>query len=443
MKRFYDDIGLRVPDILLPREGTDYTRWAVIACDQYTSEPERWQKIDDTVGEAPSALRLIYPEVYLGEADKPARIRTIQQTMERYLETDVLVSRGPGFVAVERDTPHVSGRKGLVAALDLEAYDYRPDATTPVRATERTVEDRLPPRIEIRRGAPLETPHIMVLIDDPDRTVIEPLFDHRGAPLYDFELMDGCGHLRGYAVDDDARVEAVAAALRRLADPKRMTERYDAPGKRPLLYAMGDGNHSLATAKAVWEERKKEGAAADDPGRFALVEIMNLHDPGLAFEPIHRLVEGMGPLAVSEALSEHITAAGGRFSLEEKGSAAEMDAELRCVWENGEQAFGLLGQNTYYTASIGGTGYELTVAAVQAGLDENHSLSACDLDYIHGTAALEELAAAPDRCGVFLPTVEKGDLFKSIVHDGVLPRKTFSMGEAEEKRFYCECRRIR
>jgi uncharacterized protein (DUF1015 family) len=290
----FDRIALQVPTLLLPKANIDLSRWAVIACDQYTSEPAYWEKVEALTAGSPSTCHLIFPEVYLEEPDSEERIRRVNQEMERYLAEGILVSQQPGFLAVDRQTQAVPSRKGLIAALDLEQYDYREGAQSLIRATEGTILDRLPPRIRVREQASIELPHIMVLIDDPQQTVVEPLFEGPREPAYDFPLMLGGGHIRGWRVDDADSIQRVATALERLADPEQFARRYDVAGRPVVLYAMGDGNHSFATAKAIWEKLKGEApdrqAIMDHPARFALVELVNLHDPGLEFEAIHRVL---------------------------------------------------------------------------------------------------------------------------------------------------------
>ncbi len=253
-------LALEVPNILLPKAGIDLNRWAVIACDQYTSEPEYWQAVDQLVADQPSTLRLVFPEVYLEDADGDKRIADINASMEQYLAEGVLAEQGKGFILLDRKTSHVESRKGLIVALDLEAYDYRPGSKTLIRATEGTIVDRLPPRIRVRENAAVELPHIMVLIDDPEQTVIEPLFEAELEQVYDFELMQESGHLRGWKVNQSLLLEQVATALEALAEKERFQKRYDVDDDEVMLYAMGDGNHSFATAKAIWEQLKTEAS---------------------------------------------------------------------------------------------------------------------------------------------------------------------------------------
>ena len=286
--------GVIVPEILLPGKEADMTKWAVVACDQYTSQPSYWNAVEDYVGDAPSTLHIIYPEVYLDAEDKEQRIEKICRTMQRYLDEKILEPLPPSFIYVER-TIGTGVRRGLIAALDLEEYDYHQGAQSLIRATEETVLDRLPPRIAIRKDAVLEAPHIMVLIDDPEKTVIEPITEaiSDSDKLYDFDLMMDGGHITGYRVADSAEIERILNALSKLADPEVFQDKYGiSSDKGVLLFAMGDGNHSFATAKACWDSLKKD--LSDDekknhPARYALVELVNVHDDSLMFEPIHRV----------------------------------------------------------------------------------------------------------------------------------------------------------
>jgi uncharacterized protein DUF1015 len=290
---YYPDIALHVPTVLLPRDGILYHLFAVVACDQYTWHPQYWQEVERIVGAAPSALRMILPEVYLEQEDRMERTHRVRATMRAYLEQGLLQPQAPGFVLVDRQTALAPSRRGLIVALDLEQYEYHEGASSLIRATEGTLIDRLPPRIDIRDGAPIELPHAMVLIDDPGGTVIEPLLREELPTLYDFELMQGGGHVRAWHVSEQRLVHQVAARLRRLADAEILAQRYGGQ-HAPLLYAIGDGNHSLAAAKEVWERIKRTLAdptlAVSHPARYALVELVNVHDEGLGFEPIHRVV---------------------------------------------------------------------------------------------------------------------------------------------------------
>ncbi|HEX5943507.1 MAG TPA: DUF1015 domain-containing protein, partial [Anaerolineales bacterium] len=290
--KIINDLGIQIPQVYLPRTGTDLTKWAVIACDQFTSQPEYWNEVEKIVGDAPSTLNLTFPEVYLEKPDGDERIKNIQATMRKYMDEGVLQPHD-GLVYVER-TVDGKTRKGIVLCLDLESYDYNKGSSSLIRATEGTIVDRLPPRMKIREGATIELPHILVLIDDPNRTVIEPLGAAKSKleTLYDFDLMLDSGHLAGYAVNDELENQVVEA-LRALASPETFAAKYGIGMDQPvLLFAMGDGNHSLATAKAIWEKIKSQ-VGMDHPARYALVEIENVHDEGLEFEPIHRVLFGL------------------------------------------------------------------------------------------------------------------------------------------------------
>ena len=282
----FETIGLQVPKILLPKAGTDMRRWAVIACDQHTSDRDYWRRLEQQTAGQISTLNLVFPEVYLEDSDGDQRISAINKAMETYLTDSSLEEQPPGFILVDRKTSEVESRKGLIVALDLEHYDYTKGAQSLIRATEGTILDRLPPRIKVRENAPIELPHIMVLIDDPDKTVIEPLFAEDLQVVYDFELLENGGHLKGYRVDRPDLIAHVVGALEKLAEPEAYHQKYATDGE-VMLYAMGDGNHSFATAKAIWEKLKSDAVdpadVIDHPARFALVELVNLHDPGLEF----------------------------------------------------------------------------------------------------------------------------------------------------------------
>jgi hypothetical protein len=437
MGKTYTNIGVHIPQVWLPKAGVDLTRWAVVACDQYTAEPEYWEAVEELVGSAPSTLRLFLPEIYLGKSGEEERIRRAQSAMRQYLERRLLEPYD-GMVYVER-TVGGKTRHGLVLALDLEQYDYNKGAQSLVRATEGTIVERLPPRMRIREGALLELPHILVLIDDPQRTVIEPLSQAKGRlpMLYDFDLMMQGGHLAGYQVDDLSLEAEAAQALAKLADLSAFAARYGAgAGESPLLFAMGDGNHSLATAKAVWEKMKPT-TGPDHPARYALVEIENVHDEGLGFEPIHRVLFGLKSnlLAAMQAYYQ------GDFSYSLCTGFAEMKA--RVDHPAGGQTFGMIWGDQYGLVAFQKPTSNLTVGSLQPFLDALLKEGKAEkIDYLHGDEVLGRLAAQAGNAGFYLAGMDKSDLFKTVILDGALPRKTFSMGEAHEKRFYMECRRI-
>ncbi len=443
--RTYDSIGVGAPEILLPRADTDWTRWAVIACDQFTSEPAYWQQVEALVGDSPSTLHLIYPEVYLGGDDAAERIARIRATMTEYLDRGVLVSH-PGMVYVERGVGDRS-RRGLVLCLDLERYDYRPGSASLIRATEGTIVDRLPPRVRIRQGAPLELPHIMVLIDDPDDRVIGPVQARRSSmpKLYDFELMMGSGKLCGYGIQDRELEQGVVAALEQLAQPEHFRRKYGLERDYPvLLYAMGDGNHSLATAKAIWERCKEEAPSASEVmhsrARHALVELVNVHDAALGFEPIHRVLFSVAD--GRDALGEMAQHYAGRFEHRAVASIEQLEQQL-AARQDGLHRIGVVSAAGYGLVEIRRPDSNLAVGSLQTFLDRfMEDGGASQIDYVHGAGPVETLGRKPGNLGFYLPAMDKQELFKSVILDGALPRKTFSMGEAQEKRFYVECRKL-
>jgi hypothetical protein len=442
----FSRLGMMIPEILLPDAAIELAKWPVVACDQYTSQLEYWEELARLIGEAPSTLHLIFPEVYLGEAESDARIARIQSRMSGYLNEGVLKELGPGFILVERELMDGRVRKGLMIAVDLEAYDFNAGAQVLIRSTEETVLERIPPRVKVRRGAPLELPHIMLLIDDPGRQVIEPLAGMRARlpKLYETDLLMDGGTVTGYHVAGEMLFDQVYAGLRELADTTTFNRRYGLRDAAPLLFAVGDGNHSLATAKTVWEELKSQGAdPGSHPARYALAELVNLHDPSLQFEPIHRIVFQ----AEIDKLLQHMQAFynqdGCRY--EWVKNARQMDLRLAVLRKAApaSHVIGLVSGGRFGVIQIDTPRHSLEVGTLQLFLDEwagKHSEA--ELDYIHGEAVLLELAAQPGNSGFLLPVLAKGDLFKTVIRDGVLPRKSFSLGEAEEKRFYMECRRI-
>ena len=415
----FERIGIRPARILLPAPSVPRETWACIACDQYTSEPEYWQKAFACAGDAPSALRLILPEVYLKQSE--SMISGIHDAMARYLREGLLVPGvDPGFILCERTVP--AGRRlGLVCAVDLEQYSFEKGSLPLVRPTEQTIASRLPPRLVIRRGAPVELTHIMILIDDPDRTVLEPLQAKEKdlRKLYDFDLMMNGGHLAGWAVDRPEDLQHVDGALNRLLDSL---------GADPLLLAVGDGNHSLATAKAYWNELREtlsEKERETHPARFALCEIVNIHDEALLFEPIHRVVTGTDPRILLSAWQDYAAARGMVLDAPEGHAFTVVSAE-------GDRA-----------VTVGHPEGAIPCETIQKFLDDflaRHPEA--EIDYIHGEASLRALAARPGAVGFLLPEIDKNSFFSDVKKLGVLPRKTFSMGEADEKRFYMEAREI-
>lgn len=434
----YPQIGVQIPDVLLPSKGTDLSKWAVIACDQFTSEPEYWQQVEKFVGNSPSTYNLTLPEVFLGKPEEIERIRLVQDNMRQYVSKGLFTTH-EGMILVERS---VAGkvRYGLVLALDLERYDFSKGSQSLIRATEGTIIERLPPRMKIREGALLEFPHILVLIDDPHRTVIEPLVQKRASlnKLYDFELMLGSGHVKGYSVAEPALESEVIRGFTQLADPARFASRYNVGSDQGvLLFAMGDGNHSLATAKAIWE-KNKDKVGMDHPSRYALVEIENVHDDGLEFEPIHRVLFGV-KADLEAALSDFFS---GRIRFERCKDDNDMvhtvDRQpLR------EQAIGIIAPSGCSVAYISKPPSNLPVGTLQQFLDHWQKAGGYEkIDYVHGEEVTCRLGRNPGNLGFYVPSMDKSDLFKTVILDGALPRKTFSMGEAKEKRFYIEGRQI-
>ena len=432
MQRDYPEIALHVPTLLLPRPGIPLPAWSVIACDQYTSQGEYWEETRRLVGETPSTLDLVLPEAHLQRGDREETIGRINRRMARFLADGTLIEHPPAFMLVERDVGRGSPRQGLLVALDLERFDFSDGARELIRSTEGTDPARLPARMAVRRHAPLEAPHILVLIDDPDGTVIEPLSRCQLPQAYDFELMQGGGRVRGRWVRDERLIGTTASRLRALVR-----------GDPPMLYAMGDGNHSFAAARAIWEESKeREPAVTDHPGRFALVELVNIHDPALCFEPIHRLVDSVDPEELLVAMIKDFRDQGVRHwtypdeGTWRQGCAVEPASKSHRLPYRTATTFGVL--------EIDAPALKLETATLHAFLDRYlEENGAARIDYIHGEAALADLCRTEGRIGFILPAMDKHDLFASVVEEGATPRKTFSLGEAHEKRFYLECRRIR
>ena len=433
--------ALSVPEILLPSDKSDLSRWAVIACDQYTQDKEYWKRAASRAGKSPSALNIILPEVYLEESGRAERLEKIRSTMKEYIgETGKGVFAPPvhGFVYIERKTAYGRMRKGLVVAIDLDSYEWKPDSKALIRATEATIVDRIPPRMEIRRGAPLEAPHIMLLVNDPGKTLVEATGSRvrKGEPLYSTKLEPDSGSITGWQVSSDVDLTFAAEAVSALAHANT------AKDGSCFLFAVGDGNHSLATAKAVWDEFRKthEGAATagkmdlqNHPARYALVEIVNLYDDGLTFEPIHRVLFGTDSATVSSYLARTL---GGTMH------AAKSEAELETiVSEKNETRFGFVGDGKL--SYLDTSDPALAVSRLQPALDrflaENPGVK---IDYIHGSEEVFRLGREKGAVSILLPPVEKDSFFTTIAAGGPLPRKSFSMGEASEKRFYLECRKL-
>lgn len=404
-------------DILLPKlSNTEMKKWAVVACDQYTGEPEYWREAAEIAKDSPSALNLILPEAFLGENDEQ-RIEQINANMREYLEKNLFAEYKNCFILTKRIQADGRLRAGLVGAIDLEMYDYNKGSRSQVRATEATVASRIPPRVKIRMNAPLELPHIMILIDDPDETVIEPLLSKNLQQVYNFELMKNGGQLEGLLVNG-AEAEAVENALEKLA--QKAAERENCAAENALVYAMGDGNHSLATAKECYEQKKRSGSPDAELARYALVEIVNLHSSALEFEAIHRVI----------------------FDADFDKLLENMTEKLGLVKGKAEQEFELLMSGKITKFGITKPNSNLTVGSVQNFLDEYLAQNGGKIDYIHGEDTVKKLCERDNGIGILLPSMKKSELFPTVIKDGALPRKTFSMGHAHDKRFYCEARKI-
>ena len=400
---------IKCVDILLPKVA-EPEKWAVVSCDQFTSQRDYWKTLEGFVGDAPSTLKLIFPEVYLEDDDADDRVQKINATMNDYLSSNVFYTLKDSFILVKRDTEYRS-RLGLMVAIDLEDYSYNYPTEAPLRATEGVVADRIPPRLKIRRDAPIELPHILIVMDDRKGRVIEDLYENRQSfeKLYDFDLNMKGGHLTGYKVDKKEVFDRLALY------EKDIDGLYGV--RTDFTLAVGDGNHSLATAQAHWNEIKKslsDEEKENHPARYALCELENLHDNGIVFEPIHRVVFDVDSTDFVSTLQSKI---GGNGSLE-------------MVWD---------GKNEAIACNPIGTE---CIAEVQGVIDAYIAEKGGVVDYIHGTEHLLAVAKEKNGVAIFMPTIKKEELFQYVVDHGNLSRKSFSMGEAEEKRYYFECHKI-
>lgn len=405
-------------DILIPNVES-MEKWSVIACDQFSSQPEYWERVRAQIGDAPSTVNLILPEADLGGEQEEERIEIINAAMKRYLDEQIFTIYPKSFIYTERTLKDGCIRRGVVGAVDLEAYDYGEGAKPAVRATEKTVVERIPPRMRIRRDAAIELPHVLLLCDDEKKCLIESvtLKKEKLPKLYDFELMEGGGHITGWLMQGEAKEEFE----KRLEEYEEWSRsRYTSAGEAPMIYAVGDGNHSLATAKACYEELKSLHPDEDytgHPARYALVELENIHDDALKFAPIYRIITGTNPRELLEALKNICCTKEG----------------FPVTWYMGDES-----ETIYLERGKS----QLAVAALQAFLDEYLRDHPGEIDYIHGSDVLKALAGQEGAIGFLLPGMGKSQLFHSVVNDGVLPRKTFSMGHASEKRYYLEGRKI-
>lgn len=395
----------RPADILLP-QNADMRRWSVIACDQFTSDAAYWAAVQAEVGDAPSTLRLMLPEFYLGKCDETAAAAEIQQTMRRYLNDGVFETVQHSFIYLERTLPDGAVRRGLIGMMDLEAYDYSADAATPVRATEGTVEDRLPPRVQVRRTAPVEMPHIMVFLNDPEDGVMRQAAQAADEVLYDFDLLAGGGRVRGRRICG-AAADALAVQI--------------SAGDAAVKLAIGDGNHSLAAARKCWLEKKQRltpEPAESDPARFALVELVNIHDPAVTFAPIHRVLFETDPTVWFDAAVQQLAT----------------DGEGRDIV--------LLAEGRQKTIRAKGASIGAVIGNAEQFCQAYLAAHGGQIDYIHGDAETLALAQGSGCCGILLPQMEKRELFSSVERSGPFPKKSFSIGLGRDKRYYLECRKI-
>lgn len=416
-------------DILLPKFSKDadkMQKWSVVACDQYTSEPDYWKNADELIGESESTLRITVPEIYLNDADIDQRIKNTNATMDEYVARDIFTEYKNSYIFVERTLKNGAKRLGVVGMVDLEDYDYAVGSKTKIRATEGTVVERIPPRLKVRCNAPIELPHIMMLIDDEGCDIIESnsAITSTFEKVYDFDMMQESGHIAGYVMSNEA-ADAFDKKLAALDDIDAFNKKYGVNEESPLIYAMGDGNHSLATAKANYENLKKEigDEAKNLPARYALCELVNLHDKSLEFEAIHRVV----------------------FDASGEGFLKALEAKYDVSYDDSAE-----GQNFVFVfggeekkVTIKNPDEYLTVATVQKTIDEYIKSVGGEVDYIHGEDVVKKLSEDTKNFGIIFETMDKKDLYKSVILDGALPRKTFSMGEACDKRFYTEARKIK
>jgi uncharacterized protein (DUF1015 family) len=413
-------------DILLP-QNMEYDKWSVVACDQYTSEPDYWKRVAEITDGVPSAYHIIFPEVYLGDGDEKNRIKSICETMRFYNDMNYFKELTQAMIYVERDFGDGRVRRGIVGCVDLEEYNFKKNSKSLIRATEETVAERIPPRAAVRADAPLEAPHVMLLIDDEDDSVIGGVTPQNGEEVYNFPLMQNGGSLYGSRLTRDD-CEHVMNALDMLADKKEFRKKYGVKNSSVLLFAVGDGNHSLATAKTCWDKIKKTLTKAEQqshPARYALVEIVNLHDRSLVFEPIHRVLFDVEPENVIDEFIKYY----------------DKNASLR---SNGGQRIRYCYKGKRGSVYVKNAPSNIAVGTLQTFLDDylkKHKKAR--IDYIHGDDVAETLGARKDSIAFLLPAMEKSELFPTVIKDGALPRKTFSMGDAREKRYYMECKRIR
>lgn len=417
-------LPLKRANILLPKD-VDMTKWSVVACDQYTSEPEYWKEVEKEVGSSPSTLNLILPELYLEDTDVEDRIKKINKTTEEYLDESMFNEYKDTMIYLERTQKDGKVREGLMAMVDLEDYSYEKGSQTLIRATEKTVIERIPPRLKVRENASLELPHIMILIDDEKKNIIESLKDKVTSEdvVYDFDLMENGGHIKGYKLSDEV-INGIESGLESLMDKDYFEKKYNVKNKGVLLFAMGDGNHSLATAKANYENLKKtmsEDEYLNNPARYALVEVVNLHSPALEFEPIHRVIFNTDVNNLVEELHKY-------YDINEDG-----DGEY----------FELVTKDFDKRLYISNPKSNIAVGSIQMFLDDYLKDHSGKLDYIHGDETTRSMGSEEGNVGILFEAMPKEELFRTVILDGALPRKTFSMGHSYDKRYYLEARKIK
>lgn len=444
------NIAFYPADILLPKDA-DLEKWAVVACDQFTSQPEYWAETEKIAGDYPSALRLILPEVKLGSPEVEKYIADINMNMEDYLDGDVFKQYSDSLIYIERVQSDGRVRHGIIGKIDLDDYEFAPGNKALIRATEGTVLTRIPPRVKVRENAKIELPHVMLLIDDPKKTVIEKLSEQKDVmeKIYDFELMQGGGHITGYLLGKE-QIQEVAAGLEALTDSSEIQEKYGMGDVSPMLFAVGDGNHSLATAKQCYENLKKVTPKEEWdklPAKYALVEVVNNHDDALSFEPIHRTIFDVDAAALLKAFKEYYA----DCFIIENADAKEVLADLAKYIPSEKQ--GMISDDSQFitycykegcgTVVVTKPDKQLAVGTLQAFLDDYLKDGKSEIDYIHGDDVVMELGKKDGNLSFLLPAMGKEQLFKTVMADGVLPRKTFSMGHAQDKRYYIEARKIR
>lgn len=415
-------IPLKKANILLPNENINLTKWTVIACDQYTSNQKYWNNVENIVGDNPSTLRLTLPEIYLEREDELERISNINKTMTNYLSTGVLKEYKDTMFYIERTLGNKKIRKGIIGVIDLEEYDFKEGSTSLIRATEKTIIERIPPRVKIRENATLELPHIMLLIDNEEKDIIDNIDSSKLDKVYDFDLMNNSGHLVGYQLSEE-EINRITTNLEKYLDKDLFNKKYGTENKDVLLFAVGDGNHSLATAKTIYEKLKEtlsEEEYLNHPSRYALVEIVNLHSSSLDFEPIHRVVFDVDIKDLLNELNKY-------YDLNTTG----VGQNFKVITATEEK--------TYY---ISNPKSNLAVGSIQIFLDEYLKDKSSKIDYIHEEDAVKELVNN-NNIGFVFDTISKNDLFKTVILEGSLPRKTFSMGISNDKRFYLESREIK